>query len=157
VQPVERLTEDRLRRYLCHVAQTTGTVGQHMFFAKLRDAVRAMFPGKTPQILSQLVRRLEHKCQPRSLATRVVTTHRLIGLSKSLMKKAAGLEGGIIDIITYRDGLMIGLLACRPLRRRTFSLIGIRRDARKRLLNADGWPVQPSCSRLCQSPRHSRD
>src|SRR5690242_11978305 len=43
--PVRRLTEDRLAQYLSHLAETAGTMGQHMFFAKLREAVRVMFPG----------------------------------------------------------------------------------------------------------------
>lgn len=82
-----------------------------------------MFPGETPPILSRLVRRLERESQPQSKATRVVTTPRLTVLSKNLMREAAGSEKEITDADAYRDGLMIGLLAWRPLRRRTFSLI----------------------------------
>jgi integrase/recombinase XerD len=121
--PVDRLNVERLLRYLDHLAETAGTVGQHMFFAKLRDAVRVMFPGKVPHHLSRLVARLERQCQPRSMAARVVTTQRLTALGKELMKQAAGADGAITDVVTYRDGLMIGLLASRPVRRRTFSLM----------------------------------
>ena len=64
--PVRRLAQDRLIRYLDHLAETAGTVGQHMFFAKLRAAVRVMFPDKVPQHLSRLVARLESECRPRS-------------------------------------------------------------------------------------------
>jgi integrase len=101
-----------------------------MFFAKLRDAVRVMFPGEVPQHLSRLVARLERVCQPRSLAARVVTTPRLTALSKQLMRQACA-EGGIADVVTFRDGLMIGLLALRPVRRRTFSLIRVRGHLRR--------------------------
>jgi hypothetical protein len=38
------------------------------------------------------------------------------------MKQAVGADGKITDIVPFRDGLMIGLLALRPVRRRTFSL-----------------------------------
>jgi integrase/recombinase XerD len=86
-----------------------------------------MFPGETPQILSRLVRRLERERQPRSLAARIVTIQRLTALSKKLMREAAGSEGEITDIVAYRDGLMIALLAWRPVRLRTFSLIQARR------------------------------
>jgi integrase/recombinase XerD len=125
VPPVERLTQDRLTRYLDHLAETAGTVGQHMFFAKLRDAVRVMFPGKVPQHLSKLVARLERQCQPRSKAARIVMTTRLTALGIELMKGAIGAEGQGIDHVAYRDGLMIALLSRRPIRTRTFSLIGI--------------------------------
>jgi hypothetical protein len=125
--PLKRLTGDRLTRYLDHLAETAGTVGRWAYFAHLRDAVRVMFPGETPQILSRLVHRLERECQPRSMAARVVTTHRLTALSKSLMKQASNSDGTITRIIVYRDGLLIGLLAWRPLRRRTFSLITTRK------------------------------
>jgi integrase/recombinase XerD len=121
--PVKRLTSDRLLRYLDHLALTVGTVGRWAYFAHLRDAVRVMFPGETPLILSRLVSRLERECQPRCKAARVVTTQRLTVLSKNLMKQAVGSEGEVVDAVAFRDGLMIGFLAWRPLRRRTFSLI----------------------------------
>lgn len=123
--PVQRLTSDRLAHYLEHLAQTAGTVGRHAYFAHLRDAVRVMFPGKIPQILSQLVARLERACQPRSKATRIVATPRLIAMGKKLMRDAAGAEGEVANFVAYRDGLMIALLAVRPIRQRSFSLIRI--------------------------------
>jgi integrase/recombinase XerD len=124
--PVLRLTSDRLARYLDHLADTAGTVGQHMFFAKLRDAVRVMFPGKVPQHLSRVVARLETECQPRSMAARIVMTPRLTILGEKLMRDAAsGAERNVASLVAYRDGLMIALLSLRPIRRHTFSLIRI--------------------------------
>lgn len=124
-QPIERLTEDRLTRYLEHLAETAGTVGQHMFISKLRAAIRVMFPGKVAHHLSRLVARLHRNCQPQSKAARVVSTTRLTSLGIALMEKAIGAEGQVVDRVAYRDGLMIALLSRRPIRRRTFSLIGI--------------------------------
>jgi integrase/recombinase XerD len=124
--PADRLTVERLGHYLDHLAETAGTVGRHMFLAKLRDAIRVMFPAKMPLHLPRLVARLERECQPRSLAARVVTTPRLTALGKKLMKQAVSTDGKITDAVSFRDGLMIGLLALRPVRRRTFSLIRAR-------------------------------
>jgi integrase/recombinase XerD len=129
--PAKRLTEDRLTRYLGHLAETAGTVGQHMFFAKLRDAVRVMFPGNVPQHLSRLVARLESECRPRSKAARIVTSARLSELGTKLMKKAIGLDGETASAVGYRDGLMIALLALRPVRLRTFSLMRLDRHLRQ--------------------------
>jgi integrase/recombinase XerD len=129
--PVERFTEDRLTHYLAHLAETAGTVGQHMFFAKLRDAVRVMCPGEVPQVLSQLVARLERGCRPQSKAERIVMSSRLAALGMKLMKGAASTDGEITDVVSFRDGLMIALLAVRPIRRRTFSLMRIGRHLRQ--------------------------
>lgn len=136
--PVKRLTGDRLARYLDHLAETAGTVGRWAYFAHLRDAVRVMFPGEVPLILSRLALRLERECQPRSMAARVVTTQRLTVLSKQLLSQALGSEGEITDMIDFRDGLMMGLLAWRPVRRRTFSLIRVRRHLRR---VGDEWRI----------------
>jgi integrase/recombinase XerD len=123
--PAQRLTEDRLSRYLGHLAETAGTMGRHMFFAKLRDAVRVMFPGSVPQHLSRVVARLESEARPRSKAARIVTSTRLAALGTKLMEATIGAEEEIRDPVDYRDGLMIALLALRPLRLRTFSLIRV--------------------------------
>jgi integrase/recombinase XerD len=123
--PVKRLTGDRLSSYLGHLAQTAGTVGRHMFFAKLRDALRVMFPGNVPQHLSRLVGRLESEYRPRSKAERIVTSTRLAALGTKLMEEPIGAQGKITNVVAYRDGLMIALLALRPLRLRTFSLMRV--------------------------------
>ena len=123
--PAERLTGDRLARYLDHLAQTAGTVGQWAYFAHLRDAVRVMFPGNVPQILSRRVAQLEQECQPRSKAPRIVATPRLIELGEKLMSDAVSAGGKVADLVAYRDGLMIALLAARPIRRRAFSIVRI--------------------------------
>jgi integrase/recombinase XerD len=123
--PAKRLTEDRLARYLTHLSETAGTMGRHMFLAKLRDAVRVMFPGNVPQHLSRLVARIESECLPRSKAARIVASTRLAALGTKLMEKTIGAQGVIAGAVAYRDGLMIALLAVRPLRLRTFSLIRV--------------------------------
>jgi integrase len=129
--PVKRLTDDRLSRYLGHLAETAGAMGRHMYFAKLRDAVRVMFPGKVPEHLSRLIARLESECRPRSKAARIVTSTRLAALGTKLMEGAIAVEREITDPVDYRDGLMIALLARRPVRLRTFSLIRIGRHLRQ--------------------------
>jgi integrase/recombinase XerD len=129
--PVLRLTGDRLARYVDHLSPTTGSVGRHAYSAHLRDAVRVMCPGKVPQVLSQLVVRLERECQPKSKAERIVMSSRLAALGMKLMKGAAGADGAVANAVSFRDGLMIALLAVRPIRRRTFSLTRIGRQLRQ--------------------------
>jgi integrase len=131
LHPVKRLTDDRLRCYLSHLSEGAGSMERHMYFAKLRDAVRVMFPGCVPKHLSRLVARLERECRPRSKAARIVTSTRLAALGTKLIDTAVGAEGEITDKVDYRDGLMIALLAQRPLRLRTFSLIRVGTHLRK--------------------------
>jgi hypothetical protein len=90
---IDRLTEDRLMRYLAHLAETAGSVGQHMYLEKLREAVRVMFPGRVPEHLSGIVARLGSERRPRSKAERIVTTPRLVALGTRLMKGAFGPAG----------------------------------------------------------------
>jgi len=119
----QRLTEQRLIGYVNHLAQTAGSVGQHSYLEKLSATIRVTFLGKVPEPLPRIVARLASECRPRSKADRIVTTPRLIALGMKLMKGAMRPDGNIEDPIGYRDGLMIALLASRPLRLRTFSLI----------------------------------
>jgi hypothetical protein len=84
-----------------------------------------------PQVLSQLVARLERECRPQSKAERIVVSSRLAALGIKVMKDAASADGEITDCVEFRDGLMIALLAARPIRRRTFSLIRIGRHLRR--------------------------
>ena len=129
--PVLRLTGDRLARYVDHLSQTTGSVGLHAYLAHLRDAVRVMRPGKVPPVLSQLVARLERQCRPQSKADRIVESSRLAASGIKLMKGAAGADGKNANVVAFRDGLMIALLAVRPIRRRTFALTRIGRHLRQ--------------------------
>ena len=120
----ERITEARLDRYLAHLAETAGSVGQHAYLDKLRQAVRVMFAGSVPEHLTAIVAYLASERRPRSKAERIVATPRLIKLGTKLMKQALGPDGNVVDPLGYRNGLMIALLACRPMRRRTYTLIG---------------------------------
>jgi hypothetical protein len=129
--PILRLTGDRLARYTEHLIQTTGSVGRHAYLAHLRDAIRVMCPGKVPPVLSQLVARLERECRPQSKAERIVMSPRLVALGMKLMRGAAGADGEIANVVAFRDGLMIALLAVRPIRRRTFALTRIGKHLRQ--------------------------
>jgi integrase len=99
-------------------------MGQHIYFEKLREAIWVMFPGRVPEHLTGIVAHLASDRRPRSKAERIVATPRLIKLGIKLMKQAVAPDGGIADPVDYRNGLMIALLARRPMRRRTYTLIG---------------------------------
>jgi integrase/recombinase XerD len=121
--PVERLTADRLVRYHDHLAESAGPNGQHMYFAALRNAVRVMFPGRVPDHLSQMVAWLASERRP-PRAKPWVMTPQLTALGLKLMEQSIRGDGQIRKIV-FRDGLMIMLLASRPIRLRTLAAMRI--------------------------------
>jgi integrase len=126
--PLDRVTEDRLARFLDHLSETVASVGRYICIEHLRRGFRVMFPGKAPEILNPLVAQLKHESRPRQKAW--VTTPRLIALGKKMMEEAVRKDGAIRKI-PYRDGLMIMLWAPRPVRRRGFVPIRIGKQLRR--------------------------
>jgi integrase len=95
-----------------------------MMMRHLRDALLAMVPDWPRGELDRVVAQLERNCRPRAKRPRVVHTGRLVALGEALMNSVPP-EGPLADedLLAYRDGLMIALLATRPLRRRNFAAI----------------------------------
>jgi integrase len=128
LDPASRASSDRLLRFLAHLAETAGSVSRHSTLRHLRDALVVMAPGWDRRGLDRLVAQLERDRQPRPKPPRMISTQRLIALGYELMERVP--TGGILgpqDLLAYRDGLMIALLASRPLRRRNFVAIEIGR------------------------------
>jgi len=126
--PLDRVTEERLTRYVDHLSETVGSVGRHLYVSRLQKAFRVMFPGKVPNSLIAQVAQLKRECRPRSKGW--VTTPRLTAFGKEMMQRSVG-DDGAIDKILYRDGLMIMLWALRPERRRAFAQIRIGQQLRQ--------------------------
>ena len=92
----------------------------------LRDCLVVMVPDWPRGELDRVVAQLERDCRPRAKRPRVVHSGRLVALGEALMDIVPP-EGPLADdhLLAYRDGLMIALLATRPLRRRNFAAIAI--------------------------------
>ena len=128
LDPGLRPSPARLSRFLAHLSETVGSVGQHSTVRHLRDALVAMLPDWDRTALDRFVARLKHARRPRDKRPKVVTTERLLALGHDLMDAVPpGLAFERQDLLAYRDGLMIALLAARPLRRRNFVAIEIGR------------------------------
>ena len=124
LDPIVRASPSRLRRFLHHLQETVRSVSQLMMMRHLRDALLAMVPDWPRGELDRVVAQLERNCRPRAKRPRVVHTGRLVALGEALMNSVPP-EGPLADedLLAYRDGLMIALLATRPLRRRNFAAI----------------------------------
>ncbi len=125
--PAERLTKDRLKAYVAHLEELNSSKTVMIRIQQLGAAIRLMAPGFDPPWLRNLEAYLERTAKPcRNKRLRVVPAKDLFDLGLSLMAQAQSeepLESHTHEIL-YRDGLMIALLAARPLRLK--NLTGIR-------------------------------
>ena len=139
--PADRVTPDVVADYVEHLKSTVRPTTVYNYVRHLCDAVRAMAPDQDWRWLRSIVTDLGHGL----LATRrfkpVIPAEKFRALGFDLMGRAddgAGLKN-VERAITYRDGLMIALLATRPLRRKNFA--NLRLD--KHLTKAGGrWSLQ---------------
>ncbi len=126
--PDARAGMARVARFLAHLSETVGSASQHIMIHHLRDALAAMMPDHDCAALSRMVARLGRDRQPRDKRPRLVTTGQLLALGHALMDGVPpGAVLGARDLLAYRDGLLIALLATRPLRRRNFAAIELKR------------------------------
>ena len=90
-------------------------------------ALRVLAPKANWEALHRIVRHLKQKAAPKPKRHRLVEPARLYQLGLDLMGPIEKIKSdpNSINILDYRDGLMIALLAARPIRRRTFTLIQI--------------------------------
>jgi len=125
--PAERISRDRIRRYIDHLAAEITPAGVFNYVKHLYDAIRVMAPEPDWRWLKTLVWRLDGRTSRRNKAGRMVTPGQLIRLGIGLMEQARPEVDGLDAAIAYRDGLVIALLACRPIRRRNLAALRIGR------------------------------
>lgn len=124
--PDTRASTARVMRFLAHLSETVGSVGQYSTIRHMRDALGAVVPDWDHTELNRLVARLERDRRARDKRTRLVKNERLLALGFALMDGVPSIATlRVEDLLAYRDGLMIALLAARPLRRRNFAAIEI--------------------------------
>ena len=123
--PVVRVTPDSIGAYIKLLNNEVAASTTQIYIDHLLCALRVMIPSHDWHWLKPVVRRLERDVIPKAKRHRMVDSTRLFDLGIVLMVQAevepdaSPLEKAIL----YRDGLMIAVLAARPLRRRTLSVI----------------------------------
>ena len=131
ITPVERLTIERVRRFVDHLRETNTPHSVASQIHALYDAARAMMPEKDWTWLRVVKARLYAAAGPRSPSGPVITSVQLVDLGEQLMNESTIIPGTPVkmaDAIRYRDGLMIALLGLTPLRHKNFAAIQIGRD-----------------------------
>jgi integrase/recombinase XerD len=140
VAPGDRITPDRVRAYVGHLEaeNASGTVIARIIELKVTAAI--MDPERDWSWIYRFASSVRVRHKPaRPKRHRLVHIERLLNLGLDLMEKANDEATTLGRFKTYRDGLMIGLLASRQLRLRNLAGLTLNRTLVQR---GDGWWIQ---------------
>jgi integrase/recombinase XerD len=141
VTPAERLTIERVRPFVAHLAETNIPRSVAVQVDAVYKAARVMMPERDWTWLKAVKARL-FRAAPASAPTGpVITSLQLLDLGLQLMDESKPTPGTPIskeDAVRYRDGLMIALLAFIPPRRKNLAALEIGRHL---VREGDGWFV----------------
>lgn len=140
VAPGNRITPDRVRAYVGHLEaeNASGTVIARIIELKVTAAI--MDPERDWSWIYRFASSVRVRHKPaRPKRHRLVPIERLLSLGLDLMEKANNETTTLRRYKTYRDGLMIGLLASRQLRLRNLAGLTLNRTLVQR---GDGWWIQ---------------
>jgi integrase/recombinase XerD len=126
--PAERLTKERVRAFAEHLAETNIPRSVAIQIDTLYKAARIMLPNHDLAWLKSVKARLHSAAPPRHAAGPVITSLQILQVGLTLMDQNAPNNIGHVTLpqaISYRDGLMIALLAFAPLRRKNLASLEI--------------------------------
>ena len=121
--PPERITPDRAKAYVEHL-QGLGNGGQTILsrLQELGDFARAVAPDQNWSFINRIASKVRARTVPvRDKRAKLATTMELLGLGLDLTEGAQRRSTPRLAALDYRDGLIIALLALRPLRRRNLA------------------------------------
>lgn len=121
--PSDRVTATIVAGYVKHLQTEVQPTTVLDYIKHLYDAIRAIAPDQNWRWLRKVAANLRYGLVSRSRHKRVLPAQSLYSLGFDLMAKAEQEDGlGKVErAIVYRDGLMIALLAARPLRGSNFA------------------------------------
>ena len=133
--PIARATPSRVTAYVNHLRGTVGSTGVWSYVQSLGMALAAMASESDLDWLWKISRRLAQVASPtKAKRDRIVPARDLTALGLRLMTEAeVDLHGKVCEIAArYRNGLMIALLAARPVRMRNLQSISLGAQLRRR-------------------------
>jgi integrase/recombinase XerD len=140
VVPGDRITPDRVRAYLADLEaeNASGTVIARLIELKIMADIMA--PARDWSWIYRMASLIRARHKPaRPKRHRLVDITQLLNLGISLMAAAENETTKLRRFKTNRDGLMIALLASRPLRLRNLTGLILKRTLVQR---GDGWWIQ---------------
>jgi integrase/recombinase XerD len=138
--PADRITPERVAAYVEHLESenASGTVIARLIELKVTAGI--MDPGREWSWIYRMASAIRVRHKPaRPKRHRLVAIERLFGLGLALMAGAEAETTPLRRFKSYRDGLMIALLASRPLRLRNLTGLILNRTLIKR---GEIWWIQ---------------
>jgi site-specific recombinase XerD len=130
IGPPDRTTRERIAAYVKDLHQLNAPLTVLTRVEELIQMLRVMVPGYNIDWLRRVAGRIRMTAvSSRNKRQRVKPSEYLVDFGLELMAKAEGADGGtpLMRAVTFRDGLMLALLAARPFRRKNFAAIEIGR------------------------------
>ena len=134
MRPADRVTSERVETYITDLQAELAPYSVLGRVQELYDALRVIEPESNWKSLAQLCRSLKAQARPaRDKLSRLKPPEELIALGERLMDEAEAAPGRSARrrAIRYRDGLMIALLAYRPVRRKNLAMMRLGRHLMK--------------------------
>jgi integrase len=141
VAPTERLTIERVRPFVAHLAETNIPRSVAIQVDMLHLAARVMMPERDWTWLKVVKARLYRAAPAHAPSGPVITSVQLLDLGQQLMDESKPTPDdaiSMVDAVRYRDGLMFALWAFSPLRRKNFAALEIGRSF---VREGDSWFV----------------
>jgi integrase/recombinase XerD len=149
--PGDRITPNRVRAYLADLERHISTQTVINRLIHLSMAARVMNPDQDWSWIRRLLRPVQARHKPaRPKRPRLVATSELFDLGLGLMAAAERKNPECRRATVYRDGLLIALLAVRPLRMR--NLVGLTLDHTLVLRGAQWWIQIPAAETKTMEP-----
>jgi len=158
--PGDRVAPKNVRAYLDElVRHEVSTYTRRNRLLELYAVISAMHPDRHWQWLREAAARIERAGAPKTAKReRIISTQKILHSGLALMEEARSMAETDQRYwkARYRDGLMISLLALRPLRRRNFAAIEIGRHLVVMTGGLTTGPGIPGRLRRQVRPRGSR-
>jgi hypothetical protein len=129
-KPADRVTCERVRAYIAELQAELAPFSVLARVRELYDALRVMAPESSWNWLAQLCLTLKAQAHPtRDKLSRLKAPEELVAFGERLMDEAeaAPERSARRCAVRYRDGLLIGLLAYRPIRRKNLAMMRLGR------------------------------
>jgi site-specific recombinase XerD len=138
--PGERVEPDRVRAYVDALRAINAPATVLSRIQELYLALTVIAPERDWTWIRQIETRFKRTVVPAlNKRTGLPSSERLYALGLTLMTEAETRMSGTLQAVQYRDGLMISLLAARPLRRHNFAAMDIGRHL---LRQGDGYWIR---------------
>ena len=129
--PMNRITPVRVRDYIARLESTVASSTIFIYVLDILRLAKAVAPDRDWTWLTDIKKRLWARATPaKDKASKIRASEELFGLGLDLMESADGFRcryNPRASTTRYRDGLIIALLAARPVRLRNLASIEIGR------------------------------